>query len=116
MRRSARSPAGPTRTDTVLPALAILLDTLAQLVGAILVGFLAIAIARSSRRTVASWLVRLAIAIPLFLASLWIVFRAIPNAAVIGAEALSIVATFVLLAALAADELIGADLRRLLGI
>jgi len=71
---------------------------------------------RSPRRSPAAWLVKLLVAAPLFVASLWIVYHAIPNAALLGNETLSILATFVLLAALAADELIGTDLRRLFGI
>jgi hypothetical protein len=92
------------------------LDTLAQLAGAIVIAFVAIALVRSALRGTIAWLVRLVVAGALLVASLWIVYRAIPNAAALGTETLSIVATLVLLAGLAADELIGADLRRMLGI
>lgn len=60
-------------------------------------------------------MVRLAIALPLCAAVFWIVYRAIPDAR-LGFETLAIVATFAFVSGLAADELIGADLRRILNV
>ena len=61
------------------------------------------------------WLVAAAISLPLFLAALWIVVTAIPYPNDPAVPTFSIVASGVFVAALAVEELIGADLRRFLG-
>ena len=88
----------------------------ALLVGAVLIAFVGMTIIKSARRGLAGWSVRLLLSIPLFLAALWIVFLAIPYPVDPGAPTLSIVGSAVLIAGLAAEELVGADVRRALGI
>jgi hypothetical protein len=82
--------------------------------GAVLVAFLGMTIVKSGRRSVAGWTGRLLISIPLFLGALWIVLLAIPYPLDPGAPTFSIVGSAVLIAGLAAEELIGADVRRAL--
>jgi hypothetical protein len=86
------------------------------LMGAVLVAFLGMTIIKSRRRSLTAWAVRLLLSIPLFLTALWIVFLAIPYPVDPGAPTLSIVGSAVLIAGLAAEELVGADVRRALGI
>jgi cytochrome c oxidase assembly factor CtaG len=86
-----------------------------RLIGATVVASVAIAFVRSQPRGAVSWIVRLTIAALLFVTSIWMVYRAFPYPAVVGSETFSIVATIVLVAGLAVDELIGADVRRMLG-
>jgi hypothetical protein len=93
-----------------------LISETALLTGAVLVAFLGMTIVKSQRRTVATWAVRLLVSIPLFLAALWIVLLAIPYPVDPGAPTFSIVGSAVLIAGLAAEELVGTDLRRMLGI
>jgi hypothetical protein len=93
-----------------------LISETALLTGAVLVAFLGMTIVKSQRRTVAAWALRLLVSIPLFLAALWIVLLAIPYPVDPGAPTFSIVGSAVLIAGLAAEELVGTDLRRMLGI
>jgi hypothetical protein len=88
----------------------------ALLMGAVLISFVGMTIIKSARRGLTGWTVRLLLSVPLFLAALWIVFLAIPYPIDPGAPTLSIVGSAVLIAGLAAEELIGADVRRALGI
>ena len=96
--------------------MAALLDVVAQLAGAILFAFLAIAIVKSERRGLASWALRLLVGVPLIGVSLWMVVTSIPYPAVVSASTLAVVASAVIIAGLGAEELIGADVRRILGI
>ena len=96
-------------------SLSLLPETL-LLAGAVLIAFAGMTIVKSRRRTVVAWTVRLLLSIPLFLVALWIVFLAIPFPIDPGAPTFSIVGSAVLVAGLAAEELIGADVRRALGI
>ncbi|MGB8519041.1 MAG: hypothetical protein WCD38_02645 [Candidatus Tumulicola sp.] len=61
------------------------------------------------------WIAAGAIALPFFAASLWIVVTSIPYPKDPGIPTFSIVASAVLVSALAIEELIGPDLRRFLG-
>jgi hypothetical protein len=86
------------------------------LMGAVLIAFVGMTIIKSARRGLTGWTVRLLLSVPLFLAALWIVFLAIPYPIDPGAPTLSIVGSAVLIAGLAVEELVGADVRRALGI
>ena len=88
----------------------------AQLVGAILLAFAGMVAVKShfSDRW-HRWIVRAAIALPLFAASLWLVVTTIPFPQDPGVPTFSIVASAVFVSALALEELVGADVRRLLG-
>jgi hypothetical protein len=88
----------------------------ALLAGAVLIAFAGMTIIKSRKRSLAGWTARLLLSIPLFLAALWIVLLAIPYPVDPGLPTFSIVGSAVLVAGLAAEELIGADLRRALGI
>jgi hypothetical protein len=88
----------------------------ALLIGAASIAFVGMTIIKSSHRSAAAWAVRLLLSIPLFLVSLWIVLLAIPYPADPGTPTFSIVGSAVLIAGLAAEELVGADVRRALGI
>lgn len=61
------------------------------------------------------WLVAGAISLPLFFASLWVVVTTIPYPKDPGVPTFSIVASAVFVSALAIEELIGSDIRRILG-
>ena len=71
-------------------------------------------IVKSPRRTIASWFLRIAVALPIFLGALWIVLHTLSSLRDDGTATFSIVASAVLIAGLAVEELIGGDLRRLL--
>jgi hypothetical protein len=93
----------------------LLIETL-RLAIAVAIAFAGMTIVKSQRRTISAWVLRVAVALPLFLASLWIVFFSIPFPRDPGAPTFSIVGSAVLIAGLAVEELIGADLRRALRI
>jgi hypothetical protein len=93
-----------------------LLRETALLTGAALIAFVGMTLVKSRRRNVAAWTVRLLLSLPLFLAALWVVLLAIPYPLDPGAPTFSIVGSAVLIAGLAAEELVGTDLRRMLGI
>jgi hypothetical protein len=71
--------------------------------------------ARPSQRWWA-WSVRALLALPFFGATLWLVVASVPYPRDPGMPTLSIVATAVFVCGLAVEELVGADVRRLLGI
>jgi hypothetical protein len=71
---------------------------------------------RSTRRPPLLWLGRSFLALSFFAAALWIVYAAIPRVADPGMPTFSIVGSAVLIAGLAAEEFVGADIRRLLRI
>lgn len=83
---------------------------------AILLSFVAITIVKCKGRTAASWLLRLVVAIPLFAMVVWLVFQTIPDPFDPGMPTFSIVTSAVVIAGLAAEELIGSEVRTLLGI
>jgi len=91
-------------------------DTIARLAGAIVLAFAAIAVVKSRHRGAPALVARAVAGLALGFAAVWIVFWAFPDPAAVGTETLSIVATVVFVAALAAEELIGNDVRRMLGL
>jgi hypothetical protein len=68
---------------------------------------------KSQRRPALPWLARTLAAVVLFVAALWIVYIAIPYPAP-STPAFTIVGSAVLIAGLAAEEFVGADIRRVL--
>lgn len=95
----------------------MLFDDIARLAVAVLIAFVGMIVVKSRRRrTLVAWILRLAIALPLFAAALLLVFVTIPYPRDSGAPTLTIVASAVLIGGLAAEELIGAEIRRMLGI
>jgi len=80
------------------------------------IAFVGMTLAKSQHGRIAARIVRWILAISLLLAALWIVVKAIPYPRDPGMPTFSIVGSAVLIAGLAAEELIGADVRRLLGI
>lgn len=91
-------------------------EAAAQLVGAIVLAFAGmIAIKSRFSDRWQRWILRAVIALPLFAASLWLVVTTIPYPQDPGIPTFSIVASAVFVGALAIEELIGADVRRLLG-
>lgn len=87
----------------------------ALLIGAVLFAFAGMVIIKSSKRTAGSWAVRFVLSIPLFIVALCIVLFSIPYPLDPGVPTLSIVGSAVLVAGLAAEELVGADVRRKFG-
>lgn len=71
---------------------------------------------KSRRRPPLPWLARALAAVLLFAAALWIVYLAVPNPADPAVPTYTIVGSAVLIAGLAAEEFVGADIRRLLRI
>jgi hypothetical protein len=69
---------------------------------------------KSRFRPVPFWLARAVVALALFAAALWIVFVTLPGRPDPGIPVFSIVGSSVLVAGLAAEEFVGADIRRLL--
>ncbi len=61
------------------------------------------------------WIAAATIALPFFAGSLWVVVTTIPYPKDPGMPTFSIVASAVFVSALGVEELIGADVRRLLG-
>jgi hypothetical protein len=59
------------------------------------------------------WLIAAIVALPFFAASLWVVVTTIPYPSDPGMPTFSIVASAVFVSALAIEELVGADVRRL---
>ena len=88
----------------------------ARLIGAVLVAFAGMVLVKSRRRPPLPWLVRGIAALALFAAALWIVYLAVPYPADPAMPTYTIVGSAVLIAALAAEEFVGADIRRLLRI
>ncbi len=95
-----------------------ILDAIARLIGAISIAFAGMTVvkARRSLRPWWMWIVRAAIALPLFVVALWLVVVTVPYPSDPGMPTLSIVASAVFVTGLAIEELIGADVRRFLGI
>jgi hypothetical protein len=62
-----------------------------------------------------AWIARVVISLPLFVAALWLVVLSIPYPHDPGVPTVSIVASAVFVTGLAIEELIGADVRRFLG-
>ncbi|HEY1977922.1 MAG TPA: hypothetical protein VGG89_15320 [Candidatus Baltobacteraceae bacterium] len=69
---------------------------------------------KSRRRPVLQWLVRALAAAVLFAAALWMVYSATSYPADPAAPVFAIVGSAVLIAGLAAEEFVGADIRRIL--
>lgn len=69
---------------------------------------------KSQRRPALPWLARTLAAVALFVAALWIVYIAIPYPTAPSTPAFTIVGSAVLIAGLAAEEFVGADIRRTL--
>jgi hypothetical protein len=92
------------------------LDAIARLAGAILIAFAGMTVVKSRRKMPLAWLARWSVGLPLFAAALWIVLATIPHPRDSGMPTFSIVASAVLIAGLAVEELIGSEVRRLLGI
>ena len=69
---------------------------------------------KSRRRPTPPWLVRASIALALFVAALWVVYFAVPYPSDPGMPTFSIVGSAVLIAGLAVEEFVGADIRRIL--
>jgi hypothetical protein len=86
----------------------------ARLSSAIVIAFVGMVLVKSRRRPRALWLGRTLLALALFTAALWIVFVTLPHTADAGIPDFSIVGSSVLVAGLAAEEFVGADIRRLL--
>jgi hypothetical protein len=85
----------------------------AHLAGAVLAAFAGMVLVKSRRDSPMLWLLRAAAAMALFAGALWIVYGAIPYPADQSVPTFSIVGSAVLIAGLAADELVGADIRHL---
>lgn len=81
---------------------------------AILVAFAGMVLVKSQRRPALPWLIRAVCAFVLFGAALWIVYLATPYPTHPAMPAFSIVGSAVLIAGLAAEEFVGADIRRIL--
>jgi peptidoglycan/LPS O-acetylase OafA/YrhL len=81
---------------------------------AVLLAFAGMILVKSQRRPVLPWLARTLAAAALFVAALWIVYVALPYPTEPGMPALTIVGSAVLIAGLAAEEFVGADIRRIL--
>jgi len=69
---------------------------------------------KSRRQPLLAWLLRAVVALALFAAALWIVFFALPYADDPSMPIFSVVGSAVLIAGLAAEEFVGADIRRVL--
>ncbi len=96
--------------------LAAFFDVVARLAGAIVVAFVAIAILKSRRGGIVAFAARAIVAALLAALGLWMAYAAFPYPALAGAQAISLVATAVFVTGLLAEELIGADVRRMLGL
>jgi ABC-type transporter Mla subunit MlaD len=94
----------------------VVFDAVARLIAATVVAFAGMAVVKSQRHTVTSWIVRAVVALPLFVVALWLVLLAIPYPRDPGMPTFSIVASAVFVTALGIDELIGSHVRRLFGI
>lgn len=81
---------------------------------AILVAFAGMVLVKSQRRPMLPWLARALAAGLLFVAALWIVYVATPFSINPAMPAFTIVGSAVLIAGLAAEEFVGADIRRIL--
>jgi hypothetical protein len=81
---------------------------------AILAAFAGMVLIKSRRRPVLPWLARALAAALLFVAALWIVYAATPFPVNPAMPAFTIVGSAVLIAGLAAEEFVGADIRRIL--
>jgi hypothetical protein len=92
----------------------MLVEGCLRLIAASLLALVGMSLIRSPRRTPRRLTLYVAAAVVLWAAALWIVRSAFPYALNEEVQSLSIVATAVFIAALAADELIGSDLRRFL--
>ncbi len=98
---------------------AAILDAVARLIGAISIAFTGMTVIKSQRAPLQRWwwlIARAVIALPLFAIALWLVVVTIPYPRDPGMPTLSIVASAVFVTGLAIEELIGADVRRFLGI
>ena len=93
-----------------------MLDQAARLAAAVVVAFVGVLFLKSQRRTLVSWVARIAVGVPALLIVLWLVIVSIPYPRDPGFPTFTIVATAILLAGIAVDELVGADIRRALGI
>lgn len=81
---------------------------------AILVAFAGMVLVKSQRRPVLPWLTRTVAAVVLFGVALWIVYVATPYPTHPAMPAFTILGSAVLIAGLAAEEFVGADIRRIL--
>ena len=106
-----KSPDGRTKKPRFLT---IPIGEFARFGGAILVAFAGMVLIKTRRRPALPWILRAVSALVLFVAALWIVYVALPYPADPGMPTYSIVGSAVLIAGLAAEELIGADIRRVL--
>ena len=84
--------------------------------GAVLTAFAGMILIKSRRRPPLPWLARALVAAALFAVAVWTVYFAIPYPADPGMPTFSIVASAIFIAALAAEEFVGADIRRVLRI
>ena len=91
-----------------------MLAEFARLGGAILVAFAGMILVKSKRHTPFAWFARAFFAIALFAATLWMVYVSMPYRADPGVPVFTIVGSAVLIAGLAAEEFVGADIRRIL--
>jgi amino acid transporter len=86
----------------------------ARFICAALVAFAGMVLVKSQRRPALPWLARTLAAVVLFAAALWIVYVALPYPTDPAMPAFTIVGSAVLIAGLAAEEFVGADIRRIL--
>jgi multisubunit Na+/H+ antiporter MnhB subunit len=85
-----------------------------RLAGAVLLAFAGMLLVRSQLRPLAVWVLRAAVALACFAGALWIVYRALPFPVDPSMPTFSIVGSAVFIAGLAVEELVGADIRRIL--
>jgi hypothetical protein len=90
------------------------LEEFVRLGGAVLIAFAGMVLLKSPRRPPLPWLARALVAVALFAAALWVVYVAIPNPADPGMPTFTIVGSAIFIAGLAAEEFVGADIRRAL--